>query len=79
MAWSKFPYSDENYVYTPATLKKAWARLHAGDAEPFPKDAALVEAWIAFHAGEFEKAAKLGLALGIDRRRLVRDRVAVHA
>lgn len=66
MAWSKFPYPDDAYVYTPASLKKNWGRLHTGDAEPFPKDAALVDAWIAFHAGEFEKAVKLGLALGVD-------------
>lgn len=65
MAWTKFPYPDDAYVYTPASLKKSWARLHVGDAEPFPKEAELVEAWIAFHAGEFEKAAKLGLAQGI--------------
>jgi tetratricopeptide (TPR) repeat protein len=65
MAWTKFPYADDAYVYTAASLKKAWARLHAGDAEPFPKDAALVDAWIAFHAGEFEKAAKLGLEQGM--------------
>ncbi|HYD79272.1 MAG TPA: hypothetical protein VEC06_05645 [Paucimonas sp.] len=65
MAWTKFPYADDAYVYTAASLKKNWARLHAGDAEAFPKDAALVEAWIAFHAGEFEKAAKLGLEQGM--------------
>ena len=65
MAWTKFPHPDDAYVYTAATLKKHWARLHAGDAEPFPKDAAVVDAWIAFHAGEFEKAAKLGLAAGM--------------
>ncbi len=62
MAWTKFTYSDDAYVYTATSLKKAWPRLHGGDAEPFPKDPALVEAWIAFHAGDFEKAAKLGLA-----------------
>ncbi len=56
MAWTKFPHADDAYVYTAATLKKAWPRLHVGDAEPFPKKAALVEAWIAFHAGDFEKA-----------------------
>lgn len=61
MAWTKFPYPDAAYNYTAASLKKAWPRLHAGDAEPFPKDAALVDAWIAFHAGDFEKAAKIGL------------------
>ncbi|TFW05072.1 hypothetical protein E4K72_11805 [Oxalobacteraceae bacterium OM1] len=65
MAWTNFPYSDDAYRYTAASLKKAWARLHAGDAEPFPKSAALVEAWIAFHAGDFEQAAKLGLAEGM--------------
>ena len=36
-AWAKFPYPDKKYVYTAATLKKAWDRLHKGDAEPFPK------------------------------------------
>jgi tetratricopeptide (TPR) repeat protein len=65
MAWTKFPFADDAYVYTPASLKKSWARLHAGDAEPFPKDVALVDAWIAYHAGEFEKAAKLGLDQGM--------------
>lgn len=66
MAWTKFPHPDDAYVHTAASLKKAWARLHVGDAEPFPKKAALVDAWIAFHAGDFEKAAKLGLDAGVD-------------
>lgn len=66
MAWSKFPHPDDAYVYTAASLKKNWARLHVGDAEPFPKDARLVEAWIAFHAGDFERATKLGLDVGVD-------------
>jgi tetratricopeptide (TPR) repeat protein len=59
--WAKFPYPDRKFVYTAATLKKAWDPLHKGDAEPFPKDDAVVEAWIAFHAGDFQKAAELGL------------------
>lgn len=79
MAWSKFPYHDDAYVYTPASLKKAWTRLHAGDAEPFPKDAALVDAWIAFHAGEFEKAAKLGLAQGMDGYSVANKATAIYA
>lgn len=62
--WAKFPYADRQYVYTAATLKKNWDRLHRGDAEPFPKDEAVVQAWIAFHAGEFAKAAEAGLAAG---------------
>lgn len=65
MAWAKFPYPEEQYNYTPTSLKKAWARLHTCDAEPFPKEAALVDAWIAFHAGDFEKATKIGLEQGM--------------
>jgi len=63
-SWAKFPYADKKYVYTAATLKKAWDRLHRGDQEPFPKDEAVVDAWIAFHAGDFQKAAELGLKAG---------------
>ena len=63
-AWAKFPYADKKYQYTAATLKKAWDRLHKGDAEPFPKDEAVVEAWIAFHAGDFQKAAEAGMKAG---------------
>jgi hypothetical protein len=63
-SWAKFPYADKKFVYTAATLKKAWERLHKGDCEPFPKDEAVVEAWVAFHAGEFHKAAELGAKAG---------------
>lgn len=79
MAWSKFPYPDDAYVYTAASLKKAWGRLHAGDAEPFPKDAALVDAWIAFHAGEFEKAKKLGLEQGMDGYAVANKATCIYA
>ena len=65
MAWIKFPYPDDAFDYTPAALKKAWKRLHAGDAEPFPEEAALVEAWRDFHAGRFEAAAQHGLKQGL--------------
>jgi len=63
-SWAKFPYADKKYLYTAATLKKAWDRLHRGDQEPFPKDEAVVDAWIAFHAGDFQRAAELGLKAG---------------
>jgi len=79
MAWTKFPFADDAYVYTPASLKKAWARLHAGDAEPFPKDAALIDAWIAFHAGEFEKAAKLGLDQGMAGYSVANKATSIYA
>lgn len=62
--WTAFPYDNAAFVYTPATLKKHWARLHAGDAEPFPKDADVVQAWIHFHAGDFQAAYDAGLAAG---------------
>ncbi|NCT82988.1 MAG: hypothetical protein GXC94_07605 [Comamonadaceae bacterium] len=62
--WTAFPYDNSAFVYTPATLKKHWARLHAGDAEPFPKDADVVQAWIHFHAGDFQAAHDAGLAAG---------------
>lgn len=66
MAWTAFPHPDEAYVYDEVRLKAAWAQLHQGDCEPFPKKAELVEAWIAFHAGDFHRAYKLGLAVGVD-------------
>ena len=66
MAWTAFPYPDQAYVFDAAGWRCAWEQLHLGDAEPFPKKPALVDAWIAFHAGDFERARKLGLAVGVD-------------
>jgi hypothetical protein len=63
-AWAPFPFPEKSFVYTPAALKKAWDRLHRGDAEPLPKEAAALEAWIAYHAGDFQKAVTLGLKAG---------------
>lgn len=65
MAWKAFPYPCADFDYTSASLKKAWAALHAGDVEPWPRGAALVAAWIDFHAGRFEPALRAGLALGL--------------
>jgi len=62
--WTAFPHADQRYEYTPATLKKHWARLHRGDCEPFPKDDAVVTAWIDYHAGRFQQAAEAGLKAG---------------
>ncbi|MEJ6008096.1 hypothetical protein WG899_21300 [Paucibacter sp. AS339] len=62
--WTAFPHDNAAFQYNAASLKKNWARLHAGDAEPWPKDAAVVEAWIHFHAGDFQKAYEAGLAAG---------------
>ena len=62
--WTAFPYDADDYTYDAAALKKHWARLHKGDAEPFPKDDAVVAAWALFHAGEFHKAHDAGLKAG---------------
>lgn len=62
--WTAFPYDNAAFVYDAASLKKHWARLHAGDAEPWPKDAAVQQAWMLFHAGEFQQACEAGLAAG---------------
>lgn len=62
--WTAFPYDNAAYVHDAATLKKKWARLHAGDAEPAPKDDKVLAAWALFHAGEFQKATEAGLKAG---------------
>ena len=36
--WKDFPYDATAYTHDVAALKKHWARLHQGDAEPLPKD-----------------------------------------
>jgi len=62
--WTAFPYDNADYTHDTAALKKAWPRLHAGDAEPLPKDAAVLAAWAQFHAGEFQQAHDAGLKAG---------------
>ena len=62
--WTAFPHDAAPYTYDTAALKKAWARLHQGDAEPLPKDAAALNAWSLFHAGDFQKAVEAGLKAG---------------
>ena len=62
--WTAFPHDNADYTYDAAALKKKWARLHAGDAEPLPKDDKVLAAWALFHAGEFQKAYDAGLKAG---------------
>ncbi len=78
-AWAKFPYPDKSFHYTAASLKKAWDRLHKGDAEPLPKNDDVVEAWIAFHAGDFQKAAQLGIEAGDDGINVANKAQAIYA
>lgn len=35
-SWVQFPYTDGAYDFGTERLRKAWPRLHAGDAEPWP-------------------------------------------
>lgn len=65
--WVAFRSSDGSFLRAGAALKKAWPRLHRGDAEPWPdgpQASALEDAWRAFHAGRFEDAVTQGIALG---------------
>jgi tetratricopeptide (TPR) repeat protein len=62
--WTAFPHDNADYRYDAAALKKHWARLHAGDAEPWPKDEKVQAAWALFHAGDFQKAFDAGLKAG---------------
>lgn len=62
--WTPFPYDNAAYRLDAAGLKKLWARLHAGDAEPPPKDDKVLAAWALYHAGEFQKAVEAGLKTG---------------
>ena len=62
--WKAFPHASKEFAYPGEALKKAWAALHRGDCEPFPKDKAAQEAWRLFHQGKFAEAVKAGLAAG---------------
>lgn len=67
------------FDYDAATLKSLWPRLHAGDAEPFPKSAAVLEAWRLFHAGDFAGAIKAGLKAGGAGITVANKAQAIHA
>lgn len=77
--WTTFPYDDADYSVTAAALKKRWAQLHLGDAEPLPKDAAVLAAWALFHAGEFQKAHDAGLKAGGDGITAANKAQAIYA
>jgi tetratricopeptide (TPR) repeat protein len=79
MAWTPFPYPDPSFRYTPDSLRAAWPELHGGDQEAFPSNPALVQAWIAFHAGEFERAARLGLDVGVNGYAVAHKAICMYA
>jgi tetratricopeptide (TPR) repeat protein len=75
--WTAFPYGSPSL--TAAAVKKQWARLHAGDAEPLPKDAKVLDAWVLFHNGEFQKAHEAGLKAGGAGITVANKAQAIHA
>ena len=77
--WTAFPYDNAAYTYDAAALKKKWARLHAGDAEPLPKDEKVLAAWALFHAGEFQKACDAGLKAGVAGITVANKAQAIYA
>ncbi len=65
--WTAFPYDSARYNLDAAALKKHWARLHAGDVEPWAtasKDDKVLAAWSLFHAGDYQKAFDAGVKAG---------------
>ena len=77
--WTPFPYDAAAYTHSPASLKKHWARLHRGDAEPWPQDEAVQAAWALFHAGQFQKATEAGLKAGDAGLVVANKAQAIHA
>jgi tetratricopeptide (TPR) repeat protein len=48
--WVAFPHLGD-YQFDADLVRRDWARLHAGDAEPLPHDEAVLHAWALYHAG----------------------------
>jgi tetratricopeptide (TPR) repeat protein len=76
--WTAFPHLGD-YSFDTASLKKHWARLHAGDAEPLPDDGGVLQAWVLFHNGEFQKAAEAGLKTGGDGITVANKATCIYA
>lgn len=79
MTWQKFPHPDKAFNYAGAALKKNWARLHAGDCEPFPDNAKVQAAWRSYHAGDFGEAVEQGLACGLAGYCVANKAAAIYA
>lgn len=76
--WTVFPYAGD-YVFDATSVKKHWARLHAGDAEPLPQNAKVLDAWALFHSGEFQKAVDMGLKIGGDGLTVANKSACIYA
>ena len=76
--WTAFPHAGD-YAFDATSLKKHWARLHTGDAEPLPKNTDVLKAWALFHSGEFQKAAEAGLKAGGDGITVANKATSIYA
>ncbi|HSI55127.1 MAG: hypothetical protein ACAH21_01725 [Ramlibacter sp.] len=76
--WTAFPHLGE-FQFDAAKVRKHWARLHAGDAEPLPTEKPVLEAWVLFHSGEFQRAAEAGLKAGGDGITVANKATAIYA
>lgn len=76
--WTAFPYAGE-YRFDADSVRRNWARLHVGDAEPLPAEARLLDAWALFHNGEFQKAMEAGLKLGLSGLTLAHKSACIYA
>ena len=76
--WTTFPYAGE-YNFDVPLVRRHWARLHRGDAEPLPKERKLLEAWALFHSGEFQRAAEAGLKVGAAGITLANKSMSIYA
>jgi tetratricopeptide (TPR) repeat protein len=61
--WVAFPHQHE-YDLAADDVRRLWAQLHAGDAEPLPQEQAVLEAWTLYHRGDFQGAVAAGLKAG---------------
>jgi tetratricopeptide (TPR) repeat protein len=76
--WTAFPHLGD-YPFDAASVRRDWARLHAGDAEPLPRDEAILQAWVLFHSGEFQRAAEAGLKAGGDGITVANKATCIYA
>lgn len=74
-----FPFPGGAYEYPGDELAEQWARLHQGDAEPWPEDPKVQDAWRAYHAGDFARAVALGNDAGEAGINVVNKALVIHA
>jgi hypothetical protein len=75
--WTAFPHAGD-YQFDAGSVRRHWARLHAGDAEPCP-GRPLLEAWALFHNGEFQKAMPSRPEAGLSGITLANKATCIYA